>query len=196
MLAEHLTLPVFPSPFTPREATPWTILSWGSVLLRGMSRCPWLRPLDRSHLSWGLSPLQRTGRKESTSRPVARPGSPVARVLPTAPMLPTTVPLAGFLNLSAASSSLHRPAIFRQVALLGFYPTGVRASLADPMARRHRHALLTFLLPVAHPLFLGRGTSRLGDRYLGSAGHHLLSSSGPRSARESIRTIESRLMSR
>jgi hypothetical protein len=36
------------------------------------------------------------------------------------PIPPATVPLAGFPNLSAAHSSLRRPAIFRQVALLGF----------------------------------------------------------------------------
>jgi len=195
VLAEHPTLPVFPSLSTPKEATPWAILSWGSVLLHGISRCPRPRPLDRRHLSWGFVPLQRTRRKESTSRPVARPSSPVARDPPTAPTLPTTVPLAGFLNLSAALSSLRRPAIFRQVALLGFCPPGVRSSRADPMARRHRRAFLTFLLPVALPSVLGEGTSRHSNRYLGSTGRCLFSSSRLSSARESIRITGPRLMS-
>lgn len=35
VLAEHLTLPVFPPLPTPKEATPWAILSWGSALLHG-----------------------------------------------------------------------------------------------------------------------------------------------------------------
>jgi hypothetical protein len=51
--------------------------------------------------------------------------APVPRVSPTAPTLPTTVPLSGFPNLSAASFSLRPPAIFRQVAFLGFCPSGV-----------------------------------------------------------------------
>jgi hypothetical protein len=53
--------------------------------------------------------------------PVARSSSPVvAGNLPTGPTPPDTVPLAGFSNLSAACSSPHRPAIFRQVTLVGF----------------------------------------------------------------------------
>lgn len=60
-------------------------------------------PLGRWHLSWDFFPLQRFGRRESTSQPVARPGSPsfLGR-LSTAPTLPTTVPLSGFPNLAAA----------------------------------------------------------------------------------------------
>jgi hypothetical protein len=68
--------PVFLPLLLPKEATPWTILSWGSVLLHGMSRNPCPRCLHLGHLSWGFLPLQRIRRRESTSRPVARPSSP------------------------------------------------------------------------------------------------------------------------
>lgn len=64
---------------------------------------------------------------------------------------------------------------------------GFSSSLAGPMTRRHRRALVTLLLQVAHPPFLGGGTSRHSDRYLGSAGRRLSPSSGPWSARESVR---------
>jgi hypothetical protein len=51
--------------------------------------------------------------------------------VPAGPNLPVTVPLTGFLNLSATSSSLHRPTIFRWVALVGFTLQGV-VPLAKP----------------------------------------------------------------
>jgi hypothetical protein len=66
-LAERPILPVFLPPSASKDATPWTILSWGSALLHGMSRSLRHRSLDRRHLSWGSTPLQRTGRRESTS---------------------------------------------------------------------------------------------------------------------------------
>lgn len=66
--------------------------------------------------------------------------------LSAGPTPPTTVPLTGFLNLAAASSSLYPPTIFRWVTLMGFGPPGVFSSLADSTARRCRHAFLTFLL--------------------------------------------------
>jgi hypothetical protein len=53
-----------------------------------------------------------------TSYPARPPG--VAGILPTGPTPLATVSLPGFPNLSAIFSFLHRPAIFRQVALLGF----------------------------------------------------------------------------
>ena len=39
-LAKHLTLPVFLTLRGAKDATPWTILSWGSTLLHGVSRQP------------------------------------------------------------------------------------------------------------------------------------------------------------
>jgi hypothetical protein len=55
-------------------------------------------------------------------------------------------PLTGFPNLSAAFVSHDRPAFFRQVALLGFRPTGVCSCRAAPAVRHRRRALVTFLL--------------------------------------------------
>lgn len=46
-LAERATLPVFLASPMLTEATPRAILSWSSVLLRGVSRSPRPRPLDR-----------------------------------------------------------------------------------------------------------------------------------------------------
>jgi len=65
-----------------------------------------------------------------------RPGCPVRlpglrRDLPAGPTLPATASPAGFSNLSATSSTLRRPAIFRQVALLGFTLQGF-VPLAQP----------------------------------------------------------------
>jgi hypothetical protein len=65
------------------------------------------------------------------------------------PTPPVTVPLTGFPNLSAVSSSPRLPAIFRQVALLGFRPTGVCSFHEAPTAHRHRRTLLTFFPRVA-----------------------------------------------
>jgi hypothetical protein len=62
-------------------------------------------------------------------RPLRLPGP----VPPAGPTPPTTVPLTGFPNLSATSSSLRRPAIFRRVALLGFTLQGF-----DPHAKLQR----------------------------------------------------------
>jgi hypothetical protein len=57
----------------------------------------------------------------------------------------------GFFNLSTTCSSvLLRPAIFRRVALLGLSSSGFSSPHLVPTARRRRHALLTFFLPVGH----------------------------------------------
>jgi hypothetical protein len=63
----------------------------------------------------------------------------------TDPIPSASVSLAGFRNLSATSSSLRRPTIFRRVAFLGFLPTGVRSSHEAPTTRRRRHPFLAFL---------------------------------------------------
>jgi hypothetical protein len=64
-----------------------------------------------------------------------------------------TVPLTGFLNLSATSSSHCPPAIFRQVAFMGFALQGV-IPCTKPLAIRHRQ---TTLLPLLPPVALPRG---------------------------------------
>jgi hypothetical protein len=120
--AKHMALPVFLRSSLPRDATPWAILSWGSALLHGLSRHPRPKPLDAGHLSWGFMPLQRTSRRESTYQPVARPIIRVSPGSPAAPTPPTTVPLAGVLNLSAASSSLEPPAMFQTGGAHGVLP--------------------------------------------------------------------------
>jgi hypothetical protein len=58
--------------------------------------------------------------------PELSPGNP-----PAGPTLPATVSPTGFLNLPATSSTLRRPAVFRQVALLGFTLQGF-VPLAQP----------------------------------------------------------------
>jgi hypothetical protein len=68
--------PVFLHPPAPKDATPWAILSWGSVPLHGLSQSLRPRPLDRRHLSWGLRPLQRSKEERVHVRPVARFGHP------------------------------------------------------------------------------------------------------------------------
>jgi len=88
--------------------------------------------------------------------PVELPG--FAGNLPTGPTLPTTVPLTGFLNLTAVFSSPHPPAIFRQVAFMGFYPSGICSFHEAPDAHRRRFALLTFLPWIALSPFLGGDT--------------------------------------
>ena len=72
-------------------------------------------------------------------------------VAPTGPTPPTTVPLTGFLNLSATFSSHCPPAIFRQVAFMGFALQGFNPSTKPPVTHRHRTTLLSFLPPVAQP---------------------------------------------
>lgn len=89
--------------------------------------------LDQEHLS-GFCSLQRTRKRKSTSRRL--PGQvlrPVRAGLGRAfPLSPTTVPLLGFLNLSAASSFHFPPAILRRVALLGFLLQGLDPSNVVP----------------------------------------------------------------
>jgi hypothetical protein len=104
-----------------------------------------------------------------------------------APTLSTTVPLAGFLNLSATCSSLRLPAIFRQVALVGFRPSGVSSSREAPTTPRRRRALLTFFpqigrvsIPRWRRLRACWPLPRISWRST------ICSSSGPSSSRESI----------
>ena len=147
-------------------------------------------------------PLQRSRRRELTARQL--PGRAPRRftdcsartgIASAGPTPPATVPLTGFPNLAAASLSLRRPAIFRQVALLGFGPTGGCSCHAAPTARRRRHALLALFPSVGLPPVLGGGTSGRTGRFLGS-GLCLLSPSGPSSAWESVGLAKTRLASR
>jgi hypothetical protein len=68
---------------------------------------------------------------------------------PAGPTPPATVPLTGFLNLSATYSSQYRPAVFRQVALMGFALQGIIPFTKPPATHRRQNTLLPFLPPVA-----------------------------------------------
>jgi hypothetical protein len=81
--------------------------------------------------------------------------------LPSAGPTPlTTVPLTGFLNLSATFSSQCRPVVFRQVALMGFALQGIIPFTKPPATRRRWNTLLPFLPPAALPQ-----VPRLGIRW-------------------------------
>jgi hypothetical protein len=190
--SRRLALPVFLVLPLPEEATPRAILSWGSALLHGISRIPRPGPLGRGHLSWGFDAPSALEEERVHGRH-RLPGGGTRRTslrwlvwLPAASRPPATAPLAGFPNLSAASTSPRRPAIFRQVALLGFHPSGVCSDHTAPLARRQRHALVTFLRPAARPS-PGRG-NRLAclpsPRKVGQS--TFTSSSGPSSVWKSV----------
>lgn len=151
-----MILPVFlPLPAS-KDATLWTILSWCSVPLHGLSQRLRPRSLDLGHLSWGSFPLQRSRRRESTSRPVSRTSSPVvAGNLSTGPTLPTTVPLAGFHNLLAAFFLSPTPCHFQTGGAHGVCPTGSCSFHEAPDAHRRRCSLLTLLPRFGQPPFLG-----------------------------------------
>lgn len=102
-LAVRPAHPVFLPPPVPRDATPWAFLSSDFALLHGSTSSLRQRPLGRWHLSWGLVPFS-APEKESPRPPGrSRWGAPEISAPGCAggPMPPTTVPLAGFLNLSA-----------------------------------------------------------------------------------------------
>jgi hypothetical protein len=156
------------------DATPSAILSWGSALLHGLSRKSPPRISRYRGTSPGVSvPVSAAGRRESTSAPVARLGAPVLPgCVPAGPTPPTTVPLTGFLDLSATSSSLHRPAIFRRVALWGspFRGLILPRSPGDSSPPDYPHDVS----PAGRaPPILGRGIRRRDGRRLGCSGRLL-----------------------
>jgi hypothetical protein len=87
---------------------------------------PW--PLSRGRLSWDSVPLQRFRQPESTSfrltgrRPGNSPRTITSCVL-TGPTPPATVPLSGFLNLSAAFFLLLPPYRFQIGGAHGVAPS-------------------------------------------------------------------------
>jgi hypothetical protein len=93
------------------------------------------------------SPLQRSRRRESTSRsgcPARAPWLcqgvrqqiPLCRLRCRSQVFPTS---------QRTFSSPRRPAIFRRVAFVGFRASGSCSFHESPTTRRRRHALLTFL---------------------------------------------------
>jgi hypothetical protein len=103
------------------------------------------------------------------------------------PIPPATAPLTGFPNLSAASVSHDRPTFFRQVALLGFRPSGVCSCRAAPTARHRRRALLTFL-PQGSRSPLQQGHPRAREPVPRMPKLAPFPSSGPSSARQSVQS--------
>lgn len=166
-LAERPILPVFLPLSAPTDATPQAILSWGSTLLHGISRSLRHRSLDRRHLSWGFTPLQRTREKRVHVRlsPAPRfcrgicPRVPPRRLRCRSQVFPTS---------QRPSSSLHRPTIFRWVAFLRFALQGFVPLTKPRRLLVVRRTLLT-LLPRADPSpFLGGDTRRRCGSYLGA----------------------------
>jgi len=135
-----------------------------------MSRHPHPRPLGRGYLSWGFVPLQRFGWRESTPRSVALAGSPVPRDSPTGPTPPTTVPLAGFLSLSAALFLSPPSCHFQTGGARGVSP--FRGSCLPPSLGDSSSPTCPLDVPPADcatPV-LGGGVCRLVDRYPGCLG--------------------------
>jgi hypothetical protein len=89
------------------------------------------------------------------------------RRLRTVPTPFDTVPLAGFLNLSAAFSSPHRPAMFQTGSTRGVNPSGDSSSLTEPDCSSQPSYPLAVLPWLAHPPFLGGGNQGRPERFLG-----------------------------
>jgi len=180
-LAERLAPPVFLPPPLPKDATPWTLLSWGSTPLHGMSRSsllstPATRAVIESHslgvpcpygASGNESPrLDRLRQLPSSTGRAPRPfPSPCKHGPVVGPGIHWWLPTHQLRSRSQVfptsqrpSSSRLRPTIFRWVALVGLRPPGGYTFHEAPTARRRRHTLLTFFPTGALPLFLGRGS--------------------------------------
>jgi len=156
-----MTLPVFLPLPAPKDATPWTILSWGSALLYGFSQHLRPQPLGCEHLSWGSNAPTAHWEERVHVPPVARSSSPVLPgIYQQVPPCRLRCRSQVFPTSQRSSSSPHRPAIFRQVALMGFCPSGSCSFHEAPDARRRRYALLTLLRRVGLSPFLGGDTRR------------------------------------
>jgi hypothetical protein len=172
-LAERLILPVFLPPSAPTDATPWAILSWGSALLHGMSRSLRHRSLDRRHLSWGSAPLQRSGRRESTSGFRRPPGFAGVSVHGSHPAdygaaRRFSQPLSGLLPLSAV------PPFSGGWRSCGSPYRGLFLSRSPARLVAVRPTLLTLLPRADLSPFLGGDTRRRGGSYLGAFIRRLL----------------------
>jgi hypothetical protein len=154
-LAERSTRPVFLTLPMPKEATPWAILSWGSVLPHGMSRGlrPW--PLDQRAPLLGFSAPTALWEKGVHVSPVTRRAPRSCRGIrqrvPTRQLRCRSQVFPTSQRLLPPSAALPFSDRWRSwgSALQGF------SSHAAPTARRRRHTLLTFLPSAGHPRFLG-----------------------------------------
>lgn len=184
-LAERPILPVFLPPSAPTDATPWAILSWGSVLLHGMSRSLRHRSLDRRHLSWGFYAATTLGEKRVHVRLSSAPRF-CRGVCPRVPSRRLRCRSQVFPTSQRPSSSLHRPTIFRWVASVRFALQGVVPSTKPRRLVVVRPTLLTLLPRADRSPFLGGDTRRRGGSYLGAFNRRLWSSTGSSSSWKSI----------
>lgn len=174
-MAQPVFLPRFPS----KDATPWTILSWGSALLHGFTRSPRPRPLSREQPLLGFhAPSAHTGGE--SPRP---PGCPVrlpgfAGNPPAGPTPPATVPLTGFLSPSAAFFLSPPSYHFQAGGARGVHPSGDCPFHRSPRTRRPRLTLMTLFPRLARTPDLGGSVRRHTDRNLGCPGAVPLSSTG------------------
>lgn len=159
-----MALPVFlPLPMS-RDATLWTILSWGSAPLHGLSRVPRHRHLCRQHLSWGSSSLQRIRRRESTSvrspfanrfsgrLPTPSSATPVLPEHSASRSHPASYGVAHRFSQPRSDFFLSPPSRhFQTGGVRGIHPTGGCSSYEASAARRRRNTLVTFLPRIALP---------------------------------------------
>lgn len=191
-VANPLALPVFLSPTAPTDATPLAILSCGSTLLHGMSRPSPPRVSRREAPLMGFhfpSTLE-------VERVHVRAGCP-ARLRLQVPPCRLRCRSQVFPTSQRLFSSPQRPAIFRQVTLLGFCLSGSYSFHEAPDAHRRRCALLTLLPWIALSPFLGGdilGRISRMPRMLRLDAFVRLQSLRPRGNRSSV--TEPRLMSK
>jgi hypothetical protein len=122
-LAEHPILPVFRPSSMPEEATPRTILSWGSTLLRGFTRslCP--KPIgDRAPLLGFLAPSTRKEEGVHVSPETQRAPRFCRGVHLRVPPRRLRCRSQVFSTSQRPSSSLHPPAIFQAGGVPGVSP--------------------------------------------------------------------------
>jgi hypothetical protein len=86
--------------------------------------------------------------------------------VPAGPNPPVTVPLTGFLNLSATLFLSPPPHHFQVGGAPGFHPTRGCSSREASVARHHRRTLLTLFLWTARSPVLGGGIQRRASRSL------------------------------
>lgn len=150
-----------------KDATPWTILSWGSILLHGSVQRPCPQPLGVGTSLGVLRPFSARG-EESPRPPFG--GTLVAQGCRQIPLRRLRCRSQVLSTSQRRSSSPRPPTIFRQVALLGFCPTGACSSHEAPTTRRRRRTFLAFLPRVDRAPILGGSARGRAGRFLGICG--------------------------
>jgi hypothetical protein len=176
--ARPLALPVFLPLPVPRDATLWTILSWVSAPLHGISRTSRQRHLCRRHLSGGsTAPTAHAGRE--SPRPSARlavrdPASPALPGWCTSGSHPASYGAAHRFSQPRSGFFLSPPSRhFQASGARGVRPTGICSLCEASTTRRRRHTLSTFFPRTARPPFLGGGIRGRACRCLGCSAWRL-----------------------